>query len=92
MNRTETKCAGQIRYKTRAGADKMAAGTNGIYQGHACECGGYHVSKGNKTPQEKEREANDEYYGALGQLVRTMLNREAARMKASGLRRRKPHS
>jgi hypothetical protein len=92
MNRQDSKCVGKIRYKTRAEAEKMAAGTKGVYQSHGCECGAFHVSKVKRTAKEEARAQAAEYYGIFEPLVRTMINREVEKMRRAGMRphKRKP--
>jgi|GEM_PF-4899708 len=90
MNSTDSKCVGKIRYKTRAEADKQAAGTKGVYQAHGCECGSYHISKVKRTAKEEARAQAADYYGIFEPLVRTMINREIERMRRAGIRKRKP--
>ena len=90
MNRQDSKCVGKIRYKTKAEAQKWAAGTKGVYEAHGCECGSYHVSKVKRTPKEEARAQAADYYGsAFEPLVRAMINREVERMKRAGMRKRK---
>jgi hypothetical protein len=90
MDRNESKCVGQIRYKTMAAAQKQAAGTKGVRQAHGCECGAFHVSKVKPTAKEEARAQAAEYYGAFTPLVRAMINREVERMRRAGMRRRRP--